>query len=158
MTTTSTPMTTAAPRGAERGAVRRIPVKVAPKAMRTPMVGKRDRAHMRAELVERIDRADIQDIPMERLHTWCEDAARTVAVAHPHHSAKTKPAALAGNRRAQERRMAWLRDSTATRVEQLYRERERVAATTGQGRTPLRHGAARLYDCATLRAIVAGEI
>ncbi len=158
MVTTSTPTTTATVRRAAPVVARRPPVKIAPKVRRTPVVGKRDRALMRAELVERIDHADGQEIPMERLRTWCEQAARAVVAARPHTSAKTKPAALAGDQRAQERRATWLRDSTATAVEQLYRERERAAAPTTPAPPSLGHGAARLYDRAILRAVVAGGL
>jgi len=172
MTDTFTPETTATARVAARVKVQQMPGKIAPKGRRTPVVGKRDRALMWSELVTRIDGADTQDIPAERLLQWSEDAARAVVDARPHQSAKTKPAAQAGNQRAQERRLEWLRDSTVAGVAQLYRARQRASATSGtsgasgasatsgaSGATDAPHhrDAAPLYDRDELRAIVAGQ-
>jgi len=160
MTDTFTPEVTAAGRGTTHGKVQQMSGKIAPKGRRTPVVGKRDRTLMWSELVKRIDQADTQEIPAERLLLWCEDAARAVVDARPHLSAKTKPAAQAGNQLAQERRLAWLRDSTATGVAQLYRARQRASAASATGVTPPApryRAVAPLYDRAELRVIVAGQ-
>ncbi len=158
MTATSTPTTTASARRAAPGNVRPMPVKSAPKARCTPIVGKRDRTRMWGELVAQIDRADTQDIPAEWLLRWCADAARVVVAAHPHHSAKTSPAARAGDERAQERRMEWLRDSTAAGMAQLYRARQRAGAPDAMTQARRRGAGAPLYDRAELRAVAAGQI
>ncbi len=158
--TTTTPTTTASARRAAPGAVRPMPVKSAPKARRTPIVGKRDRARMWGELVAQIDRADTQDIPAEWLLRWCADAARVVVDAHPHHSTKTSPAARAGDEKAQERRVEWLRDSTAAGMARLYRDRARQRAGAPDAMTQARRRGAGtpLYDRAELRTVAAGQI
>lgn len=158
MTDTFTPETTATARAASHGKIQQMPGKIAPKGRRTPVVGKRDRALMWSELVTRIDGADTQDIPTERLLLWSEDAARAVVDARPHHSAKTKPAVQAGDRLARERRLAWLRDSTAAGVAQLYRARQRASAASATTPTRSKRDAVPLYDRDELRAIVAGQV
>jgi len=158
MTATPTPTTTSARRAAHDG-VRPMPVKRAPKARRAPIVGKRDRARMWAELVAQIDRADTQGIPAEWLLRWCADAARVVVDAHPHHSAKTTPAVRAGDKKARERRLEWLRDSTAASIARLYRARQRAGALDALAQARLPVGApAPVYGRADLRAIAAAQV
>jgi len=155
---TATPTTTASARRTAHGDVRPMPVKIAPKARRAPIVGKRDRACMWGELVAQIDRADTQDIPAEWLLRWCADAARVVVAAHPHHSAKTSPAARAGDEKAQERRVEWLRDSTAAGMARLYRARQRAVAPDALTQARRLGAGTPLYDRAELRAVAAGQV
>ncbi len=152
MTSTSTPETTTA------RTVRQMPGKSAPKTARPPVVGKRDRTLMWGELVAEIDRADDQDITVERLRAWCDTAARAVVAARPHHTAKVSAAAQEGNRVAQERRVAWLRDSTTSGLGQLYRKQQRTSGMTGTTQAPSRRGELHRYDRAVLRSLVAGQV